>query len=210
MNLLGRKTSMSDIDEIKNALSLFNDKADKLFRLSFVKTMFETQTGVTLSWKAKEDGSYSEMHERRGPEEEAIDAFVLTFRYFIQDNEESSFRKMAGHYENLPLDISFKNQYDAMRAEVNTFLDSQPEFRLEHNSKGYSRREIMEVFIYGGLSHASPAKKAVYDVWMQSPLMRPLTENEFVYTIAAVFKAIEWTRELNASVLKELGGALSA
>ncbi len=44
---------MDDADNIIYGLNLFNEKADKLFRLSFVKTMFETKTGVSFSGKRK-------------------------------------------------------------------------------------------------------------------------------------------------------------
>lgn len=201
---------MNDVSKIIAALNLFNEKADKLFRLSFVKTMFETNTGITLSWKARADGLYDELHERRGPEEEAIDAFVLTFRYFIQDNEVTSFRKMAEHYANAPIDSALKDEFNEIRKQINELLDSQPDFQIEHDGKTYSRREIMDIFMYGGLSHANPSKKQIYDEWMAIPPFKPITENEFVYTISAILKAIEWIKELNIRVLKALESASSS
>ena len=194
---------MSDLESLKGSLSLFNEKADKLLRMSFVKTIFETKTGVTLSWKAREDGLYDEFHVRRGPEEEAIDAFVLTFRYFIQDNETTSFRKMADHYSSLPTDVCYKNEFDEVRNEVNAFLDSHPDFQIEYNGKMYSRREIMDIFMYGGLSHANASKKKLYDEWMSIPALKHLAENEFVYIISSIFEAIGWIKDLNDRVLKE-------
>lgn len=195
---------MVDISKINEALNLFNEKADKLFRLSFVKTMFETNTGVTLSWKARDDGLYDEFHERRGPEEEAIDAFVLTFRYFIQDNEATSFRNMAVHYANAPIAVALKDEFNEIRKQVNDFLDAQPDFHLEHDGKTYSRREIMDIFMYGGLSHAKSSKKKIYDEWMSIPPFKPIAENEFVYTISTILKAIKWIRDLNIRALDEL------
>jgi hypothetical protein len=78
---------MDNQRKIIDGLNLFNEKAERLDKLSFVKTMFETKTGVSLSGEAKEDGTFEINSERSGPDEEAVDAFVLTFRFFIQDNE---------------------------------------------------------------------------------------------------------------------------
>lgn len=197
---------MTATNDFKTALILFNEKADKLLRLSFVETMFKTNTGVTLSWTAREDGQYDEVHVRQGPQEEAIDAFVLTFRYFIQDNEATSFRKMAQSYADAPIGDSFKTQFAEIRETINSFLDSPPDFQIQYNGKTYSRREIIDIFVYGGLSHANPSKKTLYDEWMLIPPFKPLAENEFVYAISCVLRAIEWIKDLNSQVLKQLDG----
>jgi hypothetical protein len=79
---------MAGLDKIAKALRLFNDKADRLARLSFLDHMNHPDSGVSISFNAEEGEFVKQV--RRGPEEEAIDAFVLTFRYFVQDNEPTS------------------------------------------------------------------------------------------------------------------------
>ena len=85
--------------EIIKSLLLFNEKADKLERLSFIETIFKYDSGASITINKRDDGLYDLIQERRGPLEEAIDAFVLTMRFFIQDNEPISFRNLTKLYD---------------------------------------------------------------------------------------------------------------
>ena len=78
-----------DVDAGLETLKLFNEKADKLESLSFTYGLADN--GVTISAKI---GQAVESH-RQGPDEESTDAFVLTMRFFVQDNESISLRNMA-------------------------------------------------------------------------------------------------------------------
>ena len=70
-----------DVKSAADTLLLFNDKTDKLENLSFTKEL--GNSGVTISGKLGQ----SVQAQRHGPDDESIDAFVLTMRFFVQDNE---------------------------------------------------------------------------------------------------------------------------
>ena len=72
---------MSDLNKIAKALRLFNEKAEKLARLSFMAKLTQHNAGVTISVQNLSEGGATVTQERRGPNEESIDTFVLTFRY---------------------------------------------------------------------------------------------------------------------------------
>jgi len=78
------------------ALELFNEKADRLKNLSFVRSLESKESGWTLTL---DEGGASA--SRYGPDNESVEAFVLTIRFFVQDNEPSSIRNMAKMYERL-------------------------------------------------------------------------------------------------------------
>ena len=167
--------------------------------------MFETNTGFTLSGETKDDRTFEMTGERRGPDEEAIDAFVLTFRYFIQDNEKSSFRNLAKYYENDQINAELKNEFSRIRKEINGFLDKSGGIAIHFNNERLTKRKIMDIFIYGGLSHSSDeTKKNMYDMWMAMPPLKPMIENEFVYTLSTILKGISAIKEINQETLKEL------
>ena len=160
---------MADLDKIAKALRLFNEKADKLARLSFMEKIRHPDAGVTIKFDNPKDGTPTVTQERRGPEEESIDAFVLTFRYFIQDNEQTSFRNMEQHYLAAPLDPTLQQEFVKLRKGINDYLDEQ--VNINYNNEDLTRRRIMDVSVYGGFSHANEEKRRLYKTWMSDPFM---------------------------------------
>lgn len=63
------------------------------------------------------------------------------------------------------------------------------------------KRRLIANVQYGGLSHANPLKKKLYDEWTSIPAIKNLAENEFVYIISSIYKAIGWIKDLNDRVL---------
>jgi len=189
---------------IVRALTLFNEKAEKLMRLSFIQAMMDPDVGITLSWQLREDGNYDHRAERRGPSEEAIDAFVLTFRFFIQDNEQSSLRMMAEHYQAPPIQAELKDKFASVRSDLNAFLDQPTSMIFNYHDEVLTRRKIMDTFIYGGMAHANPLKKQLYDEWMSMPPVRVFLENEFVAVLTTILNAIVYMKTLNEQALSDL------
>ena len=184
------------------ALKLFNEKAEKLKKCSFTKMIFGNRSGVTLSAKVGEPIKI----ERQGPNEEAIDAFVLTFRFFIQDNEKSSFRNIAKIYEGLPVSQQKKDLFKYARNKLNEFLDSHSMLKI--NDQNLTNRQILDIFIYGGLSHANEKKKVIFDRWMANPILSQFMINEFVFILGNVMNFIMYIQNLNNEVIRELEGEM--
>ena len=179
-----------------STIHLFVEKADRLARSEFVKSAI-AGTGVKFSSGVGKATTV----ERRGPTEENIDAFVLTFRFFIQDNERISLRNFSAIFGSsfaLPQETA---DFDNLRSEVNAFLDSPTMFKVEGV---INRRDLMEVFIYGGLSHANPQKKERYDAWMEHGVLGPFMENEFVAVLIVVLNAIEYIKVKSENILERI------
>ena len=194
MDVSKMKKSDKGKDEIIKSLRLFNEKADKLMSLGFTKKIFGEKSGFTFS--AKKDGPV--VFQRYGPESESIDAFVLTYRFFIQDNEKISFHNMSKIYDERAITRDKKNTFKNIRENINNFLNS--------NSivKTYTYRKIQNVFIYGGLSHADENQKRISDSWKKDQLWFGILENEFVGVLANILNAIQAIARLNLNVLKEI------
>ena len=184
------------------ALELFNNKAEKLGRSDFIKTMFGTDTGVTVSQKAGEPVQFI----LRGPTETEIDAFILTFRFFYQPGERSSFGKMADAYRASDVEAALKDEFIASVDELNKFLDNPPDdFQIEFKGELLTRRRILEIFMYGDLAHANKADKVkIFNEWASVPGHFPFAQNEFNYTLTKTFQVIEYLKELNERALEQL------
>ena len=185
-----------DTEKIKYDLKLYIEKADKLRNSNFVKRAIEN-SGVDLSMGIDKETVIS----RRGPDDENIEAFVLTFRFFIQDNESISLRKIKDVFHSELATENEKSSFDDARNQLNIFLDGNTMFNINGN---ITRRKLMDIFIYGGLSHANPEKKTKYDSWMDSNLLAPFMQNEFTVILFEVLNIVVFVRNLCEQILRRI------
>jgi hypothetical protein len=206
-----------NISEQLRGLQLFVEKSEKLERSGFTQFILNNDSGVHMSWHR----DYGEQSFRWGPSEESIEAFVLTLRFFIQDNEPSSLRKMTGHFEQLlKLGLITENtkvQWDAARAAINGYLDTPTAYSESVEKHGaviredrYTYRQIMEVFVYGGLAHSNEQYSTTFKQWQANGLMFPLLEHFFIDTIGQLVLTFAEVRKLVSIALSEVEARLAA
>jgi hypothetical protein len=179
-------------------LELFNEKADKLMRSRFKQTMFDQQTGVKISWTAETNEVTT---TTTGPDEDSVDAFILTLRFFLQDRDGISFRRLSEIYDAHSVPAGLREEFHTVRDAVNDRLDGQPTLGFNVNGESLTRRRILDVVLYGGLSHAIAAKRTTCDSWRAIPMLFALIENEFLATMAEIFNCILWVQHLNNQLL---------
>jgi hypothetical protein len=185
--------------ETREALELFIEKAGRLQSLSFTESA--EQAGFTWSLKQGETESF----ETTGPDSEQIDAFVLTFRFFVQNNEHSSFRWLANNVLDDPgLSNHWKQEFRRTRRRINDYLDQCPPIRVVvGGAPPPTRREIMETFVYGDLSHTNPSKRATLKEWIIRPSTLGLLKFEFIDTLRTVLDAIAYIAQLSKLELEK-------
>ena len=114
--------TMTDLEKGKKALLLFNEKAEKLHETRFMKKLKETKK-ISVTLEAERDAKVDVIE--KGPDGDAIDAFVLTFRFFYQNNEVSSFGNLGALYDSLDIPPEFKEEYCVARKHLNEYLDAE-------------------------------------------------------------------------------------
>lgn len=126
------------------------------------------------------------------PPDEARDAFILNFRFFIVGNEATSFKSLAKLTDDPGLSAQWKDRFQALRAGVNEHLAAAyGEYRYGGGSHQFSNREIMDTFINGGLAHANDQKAvARFEEWGQYPGIAAMLEMWFITTIKTLCIAI--------------------
>jgi len=195
---------MEEIQQIIASLELFNEKASILLGSSFINALLSPDSGVKLSGRTENDNSFLLRTEVTGPSKESIDAFVLTFRFFIQDNEPISFRNIAKIYENAYINGEFLERFNSARVATNKLLDSPNMFNITFHDSKPTNRDVMETFIYGGLAHANPEKNQLYNEWMGFPPTRGLFQTCFNSVLGHVLRAIRFISILNREVIQKL------
>ena len=189
------------VQRAREALLLFNEKAERLERSGFVKHLDETPLTFSVT-----PGGADATVSTTAPGEDPLDAFVLTFRFFLQDNEPSSFHRLAEIYETLPIPEALRKKFRNGRANLNAFLDSPVSMGIviKGNTIGPTRRERLDIFLYGHLSHADPRHRDAYLLLSADPAMATMTRTQFVGDLHSIGKLISAVRKLNLEVLKAL------
>lgn len=189
---------MDKMDAI-STLKLFNEKVDKLINSRFVKHIQENK-GLKVSIKSSVGEKVDISHNL--PDQDAIDAFVLTVRFFIQDNEPTSLRNMAKLYNEVSVASEIKDDFNYIRDKLNSELSKKSMFTLQ--GKHLTRGEIFDTFIYGGLAHAETKKKEDFDKWMRIEPLAAFITAEFNNVLIYFLDCIAYIRKVNMRALDEL------
>lgn len=195
---------MSEVEDQMVALRLFNEKVNELLELSFVKAVTDPNAGFSLSGKRQEDGSFKMESTVRGPTVEAVKAFVLTFRFFIQDNETISLRNIASLYDSNNIDPQQRAYFQSARNEVNKMLDAPNFLNLNYNGVTPTNRQVMDIFVYGGLAHANPEKYKTYKDWMSFPPAAVILQSCFNKILGHILQALAYIQQVNETTLQQL------
>ena len=148
------------------------------------------------------DLSRSDVSEVRSirPNQENIDAFILTFRFFIQDNEAISIRNLQKFFDSNFVTNEEKNKFNAIRKSLNDFLSKSS--NLIFKEENISNSLLMDTFIYGGLSHATKKKKEKFDLWMSRNDAQEFFWHKFAIIIFTVLQAIQSIRDMLLIVIE--------
>lgn len=183
--------------EARDAFELFVEKADRLLDSAFVRHLAERKLSFTIRYDAN-TGIDTELQV---PPDENVDAFLLTFRFFIQDNETISFRNMATAFDEAKVSDELRAAFHSVRGELNAMLNENTMVNLDgHKLK---RGELLHVFLYGHFAHADAKKRRTILAWRDSagPVFSLLLF-QFVETLTFVLEIIACARQICREALE--------
>lgn len=161
-------------------VELFRQKFGKLRRSTVWLAIQANQIRFSLSAEVGEPIRLTV----EGPSEEAVDAFVLTLRFFLQNNESISISRLVALIEGLQLEPDLRTRVEEMRTAFNAALDRPCGIRVD--SVHPSNRDVLEIFVYGGLAHANQRKRAVFEEWSNQPIVFGVLSQVFYATMVKV------------------------
>jgi hypothetical protein len=175
-------------------LRLFNQHADRLLRLSF----FEKTRGggAILDWNR--GGGWEQVFV--GPDEEAFEAFMLTLRLFMQDNDRISLRKLRKALEGDPGAAGLLTEVSEHCAALNEFLDMNTEMGITEGEL-LTFREILNIFVYGGYAHLDPKYRPTYEA-IRSGAFYPMFQVYLVHVLKTFSKCVRSIRDANVTALE--------
>ena len=119
-----------------------------------------------------------------------------------QNNEKCSFGNLDKVYQSLPISQEVKARFLEARRTLNEYLDSKISINIYGETP--TRRRLLDVFVYGGLAHATPEKKKVYDQWKNVSLVYGMLEVEFCSILEFVLRIIKYVIDVNKKALIEM------
>ncbi len=164
----------------KEVLEIFIETVDELQSSEFAK---QVRKGVRVGLSV---GQGIIISQCAGPEREAVKAFLLTLRFFRQDNDVTSLRNMAKRVATLNVSKELKDEFLRSRDNFNAFLDSPLDVPVQ-GAGADTKRDVFEAFLYGIYAHANPDHRRKVKGWEKMPYYGDL-EAQF-YVIAAHFMA---------------------
>jgi hypothetical protein len=135
-------------------------------------------------------------------DQDEIEAFVLTFRLFTQDNDRISLRNLSAIYASDWLEGGNAREcFEDARKSLNEYLDSAA--TIMFGVDAISVRSIVDIIIYGGLAHTNAEKSKIFESWRNSGAIGFIWAELFAFARHAV-EILQYLRGLNAGVLEAI------
>ena len=191
---------MCDIPEGGRSLTKFSyfvEKADKFLGLS----IFDDPA-------LRRADALADFHHERGwdsvfdgPNDENLDAAVLTLRFFIRDNESTSLRRMTKTVE-ASASAEIAAEWSEIRGQLHEFLQSDTNISIEEGRQ-LTHGDVLDLFVWGDRAHGNDsAKRQVFKDLSETPLF-PVLQVDFVRVLWAYGSAIRALRTLVRRIMQD-------
>lgn len=186
-------------DETRVSLELFVEKAEELRLCNFAKYVIDSSPvhlQVSIGSKIRERVEYT------GPDDEAMKAFLLTLRFFIQDRDGISFRYLERDVcQDSALSAQWKQEIKNARAHLHEYLNERSTPVIVYEPPP-TRQEIVDTFIYGSLAHADKKHRDQFKRWKQKEIMFSNYKMDFHAALFTMFSMIMYISGLTEQELK--------
>lgn len=188
-------------------LRLFNEKVERLYSTRLARRLAASTPEVAARFERILDIHSSGTNisvtgivraDLTDHDQDDIDAFVLTYRMFVQRNDRISVYKLEAIYGKDWMPPEAALSFTDALTTMNDYLDSSISASIGETS--IARRQLVDIMLYGGLAHINAVKEDVYRSWTQSG-MAGFFWVEFVVTMKDMLRYLSFFRELNAAVI---------
>ncbi|XSG74417.1 hypothetical protein ACP8Y2_19780 [Herpetosiphon llansteffanensis] len=141
---------------------------------------------------------------------------MLTMRCFLDESEECSLENLAQYYKGATIGTEHARLYLGNRNVFAMALDGVTELVdreqvIDHDGnvigsidKPLTQRQVFDLWIYGGLSHAKRTKKQQFDALVGDPVTRAMLWQSFVDWLDAYCNHLTAQSYVNQAMLLEL------
>lgn len=131
-------------------------------------------------------------------DQDEIEAFVLAYRQYTQNNDPISIGSLGKIYEEAWMHLGARKNFTEVRRRYNQSLDANSKLLI--GDRTMTTRELVEIVIYGGLAHSNPEKARIFEEWENSGIMG-FVWAEFFAAMRDLMIHLRMLRTLNEQVL---------
>src|SRR5829696_4428273 len=142
-------------DETRVILQQLVEKAQKLRDFRFD----EHVKSIGLNMQATRTDNDEWVFDFGIPDVKEQDAFLLTFRLFIQKNESISFLNLQRLLGDDELSAEFREGIETVYRSYSNYLDSHSDYTVELFEGYPNRRQMLETVLYGDLAHSNNSER---------------------------------------------------
>lgn len=202
-----QRSIVDPIEHDLEVLRAFCRRVDRLERSGFSKR-FETDIPQVIA--KMEDVSFEKENGARFSvvarihswiedfSQDEIDAFVLSYRVFTQDNDRLSISSIGKIYSRDWMPLNARECFEDARSQLNEHLDTA--VTVKFPSGQMTVRTLVDIIIYGGLAHSNPRKARIFDSWEQSGFMGFMWADFMAYAREAI-DTLKYLRGLSQNVI---------
>lgn len=210
------RATPSNVEHFRYVLRRFNETVDTLLSLSFVQHLVKRGNDTTIQEDHTDNAHDLFNATAPGLGSEATAAFVLTMRCFIDDTEECSLENLAHHYTSATIGTEHAYLYLANRDlfaialnGVTELVDRYPVVDTDGNvigriDKPLTQRQVFDLCLYGGFSHAKRTKTQQFDALVSDPVTRAMLWQRFVHILGEYCDLLTAQSYVNKAMLLEL------
>lgn len=185
-------------DETRQTLMLLVEKANRLKSFKFDEHV--RQVGLGFNGTRNDEDEW--VIEFGLPDDEKIDSFILTFRFFYQDGETISFSSLGRFLNDPELSPEWKNGVSGARRAYFDYLKGYSEYTVELFEGHPTRHEILDTVLYGQAAHANPEKIQRLKQWAADDIRANLLLQEFTGMLVQILGLIKYIGELSERELE--------
>jgi len=125
----------------RDALQIFVEMSDRLLNSKFVADLKTRKVGNSIQFT-----NLGRTMTTSEPDQDMIQAALLTLRMFGQNNDPISFQNISARIAALPVDQALKDEFEKAKNDLNTNLDSPPSVHVQGEPNAATRRLIFDTF----------------------------------------------------------------
>jgi len=186
-------------DETRIVLEQFVEKAHKLREFKFDEHV--KKIGLGFKGTGMDDESW--IIDFGVPDTKEQDAFLLTFRMFIQNNESISFPNIHGLLRDKELSNEMHEGIKLARQAYFNYLNSRSEYTVNLFDGQPTRGQMLDTVLYGGLAHGNNAEKIQrFKLWSRDEIRANLLMQEFASMLLQILVFIKHIADLSEKELQ--------